>query len=55
MDKKLLRGSGGPSKCTARGVVTGMLERVSLIDMEIIILVIQSEVHPTGQESPEGE
>jgi hypothetical protein len=33
-----------------------MLGRVSLIDMEIIILVILSEIHPkTGHEGPEGE
>ena len=43
-------------KYTARGVITGMVERVSLIDMGVIILVIQSEGHPrTGNEDPWGE
>jgi hypothetical protein len=43
-------------KCTARGVITGMVERFSLIDAEVIILVIESEGHPrTGHEGPWGE
>jgi hypothetical protein len=40
MDKKLLRGSGGPLTRTARSAITGMLDRVGLIDREMIILVI---------------
>jgi len=49
-------GSGGPVKYTARGVITDMVERVSLIDREVIILVIQSEGHPrTGHEGPWGQ
>lgn len=31
-------------KLTARSVITGMLDRVGLIDREIIILVINSEL-----------
>jgi hypothetical protein len=43
-------------KCTVRGVITGVLGRVSLIDTEIIMLVIQSEVRPiTRHGGPEGE